>query len=178
MSGGNEFTDAALWRRWRDGGAAPGKAAAEEPDPIALAAYAENRLGRPGIDPEDDAAIAAVEAWLVDHPEALDDVAAARSAHPDAAGETVVARAQSLIARPDAKVRPLVPRPTASPNWRSAAVWGGIAASMVVAVLIGFQLGRYDIMELPGASQSPPVQQSVIGSPGTILVADDEDTGI
>jgi hypothetical protein len=174
MSGGREFNDAALWRRWCEGRAAPGDAAAE-PDALILAAYAENRLGRPGIDPEHDPAIAAVEAWLVECPAVLDDVVAARSPIAGAASEAVVARAQSLIARRDANVRPLI---TARPSWRTAAAWSGIAASMIVAVLIGFQLGRSNIIELPDASQNLTVEPVLIGTPGTILATDDEDTGI
>jgi len=173
MPGGNEFSDAALWRRWREGEAAP----AAEPDALTLAAYAENRLGRAGRDPEDDPAVAAVEAWLVDRPEALDDVAAVRSPQAGSASEALIARAQSLIARPDANVRPFVP--VRVKDWRSAAAWSGIAASMIVAVLIGFQLGRFNFMDFPGSGQSPIAQQQpIIGTPGTILVADDEDTGI
>jgi hypothetical protein len=176
MPGGNEFNDAALWRRWREGDASPGEAAAE-PDALILAAYAENRLGRPGIDPENDPAIAAVEAWFVDCPEALDDVVAARSPNAGPAREALVARAQSLIAQPDEKVWPL-PLVSARPSWRSAATWSGIAASMVVAVLIGFQLSRYNIMDLPDSGQNPTVEQAAIGTPGTILATDDEDSGI
>jgi hypothetical protein len=174
MSGGQEFNDAALWRRWRDGRTAPGDAAAE-PDALILAAYAENRLGRPGNDPEADPAIAAVEAWFIDCPAALDDVVAARSPIAGPASETVVARAQSLIARRDETVRPLM---SARQSWRSAAAWSGIAASMIVAVLIGFQLGRFDIMDLPDPGQNPTAEQVLIGTPGTILATDDEDTGI
>jgi hypothetical protein len=176
MPGGKEFGDAALWRRWREGQAASGEAAAE-PDALVLAAYAENRLGRPGIDPEDDPAIAAVEAWFVDCPAALDDVVAARSSVAGSASAALVARAQSLIAQPDEKVWPL-PLVSARPSWRSAAAWSGIAASMIVAVLIGFQLGRYNIMDLPDSGQNPSIEQAVIGTPGTILATDDEDTGI
>jgi hypothetical protein len=175
MSGGQESNDIALWRRWREGQeVAPGDAAAE-PDALILAAYAENRLGRPGIDPEDDPAIAAVEAWFVEYPDALDDVVAARSPSTGAADEALVARAQSLIARPNEKVRPLMP---ARRSWRSAAAWSGIAASMIVAVLIGFQIGRSNIIDQPDATQNPSAEQILIGAPGTIIAADDEDTGI
>jgi hypothetical protein len=174
MSGGNEFNEAALWRRWREGETASGDAGAE-PDALVLAAYAEHRLGRPGTDPEADPVIAAVEAWFVDCPTALDDVVAARSPITGPASETVVARAQSLIAQPDEKVRPLM---SARPSWRSAAAWSGIAASMIVAVLIGFQLGRYNVMDLPDSAQNPIAEQALIGTPGTILATDDEDTGI
>ncbi len=104
MSGGNEFNEAALWRRWRDGQAEAGKAAAE-PDALILAAYAEHRLGRRGTDPETDPAIAAVEAWLVDNPDALDDILAARSTADPPAPVALVARVQGLIGRPDGNDR-------------------------------------------------------------------------
>lgn len=171
MSGGNEFNEAAVWRRWRDGSA--GKAAAE-PDALNLAAYAETRLARPGIDTETDPAVAAVEAWLADHPEALDDVAAARSAHEEAASAALIARAAALIAQPDAKVVALRPART----WRSAVAWSGIAASLLAAILIGFQLGNDGIVALSDSAANPAAEQVLIGSPGNILVTDDEDTGI
>lgn len=176
MSGGNEFNEAALWRRWRDGEAEAGRAAAE-PDALALAAYAEHRLGRPGTDPETDPAIAAVEAWLVDHPEALDDILAARSTVDPPASESLVARAQGLVVRPDGNV---VPLRRASGDWRHTATLSGIAASLIAAVLVGFSLGTDDVVDLSGLGLNQTVveQQALIGSPGSILVTDDEDGGI
>jgi hypothetical protein len=173
MSGGNEFNEAASWRRWRDSKAVAGDAAAE-PDALTLAAYAENRLGRPGADPETDPVIAAVEAWLVDHPEALDDIVTARAGAEDAASDPLIARAQALIARPEGNVAVLRPRPA----WRNAVAWSSVAASLVAAVLIGFQLGNDDVVDLTDTSQNPAVEQVLIGSPGVILAGDDEDTGL
>ena len=175
MSGGSEFNEAAMWRRWRDGTAAEGKIAAE-PDALSLAAYAENRLTRPGIDPEIDPATAAVEAWLADHPDALEDIAAARSASEDEglASAALIARAAGLIAQPDANVVALRPART----WRDTVAWSGIAASLLAAILIGFQLGNAGIVDLSDNGQNPVVEQVLIGSPGTILSTDDEDTGI
>jgi hypothetical protein len=173
MSGGNEFNEAAMWRRWRDGQAAAGEAAAE-PDALTLAAYAEARLARPGIDPETDLATAAVEAWLADHPEALGDVVAGRSASDGVASAAVIARATGLIASPNGNVVALRPART----WRSAVAWSSIAASLLAAILIGFQLGNDGIVDLADGSQNPAVEQALIGSPGTILAADDEDTGL
>jgi hypothetical protein len=175
MSGGKEFNDIALWRRWREGQEVARGDAPAEPDALILAAYAEHRLGRPGTDPEDDPAVAEVEAWLVECPEALDDVVAARSPSTDPASEALVARAQSLVARPNEKVRPIM---SARPSWRSAAAWSGIAASMVLAVLIGFQIGSSNIIDQPDTSQNPSAEQTLIGPPGTIIATDDEDTGI
>jgi hypothetical protein len=174
MSGGNDITDAALWRRWRGGESAAGRAAGE-PDASLLAAYAENRLGRPGLDPEDDPAIAAIEAWLADHPEAFDDLLAARTAVDGTADAMLVDRAQALIAAPHGNI---VPLRRAGSDWRNSVAWSGIAASLVAAVLIGFSLGTDDIVDLSGSGQNPAVEQALIGSPGSILAADDEDTGI
>lgn len=175
MSGGNEFNDAALWRRWREGQAEAGDAAAE-PDTLILAAYAEHRLSRPGIDPENDSAIAAVEAWLVDHPEALDDTLVSRAAADAPAPAALVARAQALIAKPHDNVVPIRRFGT----WLHAAAWSGVAASMIAAVLIGFSLGNDNIIDFPGFGQNTTSvdQSGLIGAPGTILSADDEDTGI
>lgn len=175
MSGGNEFTEAALWRRWRGGEAEAGDAAAE-PDALILAAYAEHRLGRAGSDPENDPAIAAVDAWLVDHPEALDDILASRAATDQPASAAQVARAQDLITRPQGNIVSM--RRTGT--WIHAAAWSGIAASMIAAVLVGFSLGTDDVIDLSGFGQGSTVveQQALIGSSGTILSTDDEDTGI
>lgn len=172
MSGGNEFNDAALWRRWREGLAEAGETAAE-PDALILAAYAEHRLGRLGIDPEHDPAIAAVEAWLVEHPEALDDVLATQDLADPPAAESLVARAQDLIIAPRGNVVPL----QRASGWRYAAL-SGIAASLIAAVLIGFSLGSSDVVDLSGPAQTAAVEQGLIGSPGTILSPDDEDIGI
>jgi hypothetical protein len=172
MSGGNDITEAVLWRRWREGAA--GRAAAE-PDASLLAAYAENRLGRPGIDPETDPAVTAIEDWLADHPEALDDVVAARGAVDGSADVTMVARAQALVAAPEGNIVPLRRKQS---DWRNAMAWSGIAASLLAAILIGFSLGTDDMVDLSGNSQNLAIEQVLIGSPGGILAPDDEDTGI
>lgn len=175
MSGGNEFNEAALWRRWRDGQAEAGRAAVE-PDALILAAYAEHRLGRRGTDPETDPAVAAVEAWLVDNPDALDDILAARSTADPPAPVALVARVQGLIVRPDGNIVPL--RPTRG-GWRHAATLSGIAASMIAAIIVGFSLGTDDVVDLSGFGQDQTVieQPALIGLPGSILT-DDEDAGI
>ncbi len=136
MAGTRDRTDeAALWRRWRS---AAGLAMAEDagPDPLLLAAYAENRL------PAD--AAEAVENWLVANPEAADDVLAARRAARELLPEAplgVAGRAAALVAEGDARVvafRRPVPRVA---GWRTAVAWGGIAASLLVTSLVGFTLG-------------------------------------
>jgi len=175
MSGGNEFNEAPLWRRWREGQAGAGDAAAE-PDALTLAVYAEGRLGRPGVDPETDPAVATVEAWMAAHPDLLADLAAARSAHDEIADAAIVARASALIARPAGNVSALSLRAT-RPVWQDAMAWSGIAATLLAAVLIGFQLGNDNVVDL--SDSNPTVEQSaLIGSPNAFLVTDDEDSGI
>ena len=106
-----------LWRRWqeREG---PAVATLEAPDPLLIAAYAEGSL--------DEAAAEAVEAWLVFHPEELDDVIAARAADESSpVSEAVIARALALVAAPAPGVvsfRQPAPR---APLWRGAAARGG-----------------------------------------------------
>jgi hypothetical protein len=174
MSGGNEFTEAALWRRWRDGADAAGEPVAE-PDALALAAYADRRLGRPGADPETDPAIAAVEAWLARHPDHADDIIAARNLADPSADAVLVARAQALLGRPEGTVVAL-PRPRH--NWRDAVAWSSIAASLIAAVLIGFSLGDDGVVELSGFGTTQAQEQPLIGAPSAFLATDDEESGI
>lgn len=176
MSGGNEFNEASLWRRWREGQAAAGDAPAE-PDALILAAYAEGRLGRPGADPETDPVIASVEAWLAAYPEALADLAAARLAADEIADPALIARASALIALPAGNVAALPMRARPRPAWQDAMTWSGIAATLLAAVLIGFQLGNTNAVDLSG-SNTAAEQQMLIGSPNAFLATDDEDSGI
>lgn len=174
MSGGKEFTEAALWRRWRDGADAAGETAAE-PDALALAAYAEHRLGRPGADPEADPAIAAVEAWLAGDPARWDDIVAARLLADPPADAVLIARAQALIARPEGNVVTLS-RPFR--DWRNTVAWSSVAASLIAAVLIGFSLGNNGVVELSGFGQTQAQDQPLIGAPSAFLATDDEESGI
>lgn len=135
MAGSTDRIDeAALWRRWRS--AADSMAAGGEPDPMLLAAYAENRLSA--------AAAEAVENWLAADPDAAQDILAARRATREALPEappTVAARATALVVEGDAQIlafRRPVPRMA---GWRAALAWGGIAASLLVTSLVGFTLG-------------------------------------
>ena len=110
-----------------------------------LAAFAEGRL-----DPDERERVAE---WLQSHPEAADDIAAARAlasaAAPEALSETAVARACALVggggaSRPGFGHRvPCESRQETRP-WamaRSIAQWGGLAAALVVAGWLGFTLG-------------------------------------
>lgn len=178
MSGGNEFTEAALWRRWRDREEAAGETAAE-PDALALAAYAERRLGRRGADPETDPAIAEVEAWLASQPAYFDDIRAAvtqAEAPADSRADAVlVARAQALVARAEGNLVSLS-RPRR--DWRHAVALSSIAASLIAAVLIGFSLGDNNVVELSGFGSTQAQEQPLIGAQGSFLATDDEESGI
>jgi hypothetical protein len=176
MSGGIDRDEAALWRRWRDGVAAAGEPAAE-PDPLLAAAYAENRLGRGAAGAEEDADIARVEAWLADHPDGVADLIVARAGDEMPAPRRMMARAEALIAAPGANIVPLRPvRPPA--NWRNAFAWSGIAASLVVACLMGFSVGSSDLLNLTSTGSTQTLVQDFIGSQTPILDAGDLDNGI
>jgi hypothetical protein len=171
MNGGIDRSGAALWRRWREAQAAG--EAAMEPDALTLAAYAENRLGRPGGDPEFDSDISATEAWLTARLETLDDIAAARRGAPAAVSEAVIRRAQELVAQPGPGVIPFRPRPVA---WRAAAAWSGIAASLLVASFIGFSAGAEDWLALGVGDQASGVEQELLG-PTNALFGGSEENG-
>ena len=133
--------DRALWRRLRaerldtmakDGAAEDGGA----PDEMALAAYLEGRLG--------EAERAKVEAWLAAAPAGLDLLLAAREALSEpgmAAPEAVVRRAAALV--PDPSGRKLADRARGifAPLWQPLG-WSGAVAGVLVACVVGFELGR------------------------------------
>ncbi|MGH6988944.1 MAG: hypothetical protein ACREFD_18865 [Stellaceae bacterium] len=176
MSGGIERDEAALWRRWRDGTEAATEPAAE-PDAMLLAAYAEGRRSRPGGDPESDPEIVQVEAWLADHPERLVDIVAARQQQEATASEKAVARAAALITAPGGNVVSLRSGRPAS-AWREAFTWSGLAASLVVACLMGFSVGSSNLIDLAGPSQTQTLVQEFIGVQTPILDIGDLDNGI
>ena len=123
----------ALWRRSRETDAAFDEAEYL----LDLAAFADNRL-----DDDDTARLAALVARDVT---AAEDVAAARAltAAKMAADERIVARAAALVddARPEALVLPFTPRPEIPRPWYGAATWSGLAAAIVFAGWLGFDLG-------------------------------------
>lgn len=146
----------ALWRRWRQAAGTAGAA----PDPLLLAAYAERRL--------DEAAAEAVEAWLALHPEALEDVLAARGA-PAAIepSPAALARAMALVPERDTKVLPFRRK---APKWRVAAAWGSMAASIMAVSLIGFELGGSVYTGLLGGGQTEPsFEQTLLDGPATLF---------
>lgn len=127
---------AALWRRFRapDTTASPGTAMDDAAAALNLAAYADGRL--------DEAAADAIEAWLAAHPEALDDLAAVRSAGDAIAPQRIVDRAAALVSSnsTDGNIVPF-PRPAVAYGWRVHMARIAVAACLVLTGLVGFTLG-------------------------------------
>lgn len=149
----DRIDDAALWRRWRSA-AGDGGLGGIEPDPLRLAAYAENRL--------EPRAAEAIEDWMAFHPELATDILAARriaADMPPAAPEAVIARALALVAAADGQVLPFRRRTPRAPGWRVAAAWGGMAASLLVTSLVGFSMGSAAYMSVVGDSRLSAVQE-------------------
>jgi hypothetical protein len=172
---GERAEDAALWRRWRlDRHSEPGL---KEPDPMLLAAYSEGRL--------DETEAEGVEAWLLAHPAALDDVLAAGGAVAAAdqpVADRVILRAAALVSPTGAAQGTVVPFPLAASHrrrtLRALAAWGGLAASLFVTSLVGFGIGNnaYDSL----AGQSTTVAESVaheLTDPPSTLFEEDEEPG-
>jgi anti-sigma factor RsiW len=172
MAGPMDSADeAGLWRHWR-AAAGDGSAADREPDALALAAYAEDRL--------DAETVAAVEAWLADNPQATRDVLAARQvrqhALPDAP-VAIMARAAALVASGDAQVLAFR-RPTVQVrHWRGAVGWGAMAASLLVASLAGFAMGNDTYATLAGSTNAS-LSQELLDPPTGLFNGVDEDSNI
>jgi len=117
-----------------------------------LAAFADNRL-----DPDETAR---VETLIARDAGAAADVAATRiraGTAIAAADPAMIARAEALVGegRPDAVLIAFpTPQPASRP-WYSAARWSGLAAAMVVAGWLGFDLGS-------GLSASPVLGGSTV----------------
>ncbi|HTS91574.1 MAG TPA: hypothetical protein VMG55_06210 [Stellaceae bacterium] len=154
----------ALWRRWRQSA----EHATEAPDPMLLAAWAEHRL--------DEASAEAVEAWLAFHPEALEDALAARNvAPPIEASVAAIARGSALVAQRDPKI---VPLRRGAPAWRVAATWTSMAASIVIACLVGFELGGGLYAGVLGGGQSDiAFEQTLLDGPAPLFSDFDEEIG-
>jgi anti-sigma factor RsiW len=125
-----------LWRRWSGASGPP----AEAFDELTLAACADGRLDR--------ATREAVTAFLVEHPELAEDIALARgtdggAAPSDASNDrlaSVIARASALVPAFGDRVIAF-PSRRVEPDWRSAARWGALAASLAMISYLGFALG-------------------------------------
>jgi len=167
---GEQPDGASLWRQWRPlAQAAPGLDAPEIA--MALASYAEGRLN------EVEAEL--IESWLVDHPEALADLIAARSAETEpasAAPEAVVARAAALIATPDGNVLAFHGSAVHSAGWRRAAAWSGLAASLLVTSLFGFAFGNNAYMALlQRGTAAESTSYELLDPPSGLLSVEDEE---
>ena len=63
-----------------------------------------------------------------------------------------LARAAALVAPGDAQVLTFRRPAGRMANWRAAALWSGMAASLVVTSLIGFSLGNSAYLTLAGGA--------------------------
>jgi hypothetical protein len=167
---GDDREDRALWRRWRD---TTDSTAAAEPDALALAAYAEGRLG--------EVAAEAVEFWLAEHPESVSDIVAARVINqrpPRLVFNNIIAHASGLVegsAMPS-NVVPL--RRWSSSSWRNALAWSSVAASLVLVSFGGFSMGSSAYANLASATAadgSSPDSPDATGSID-IYFSDDSST--
>jgi anti-sigma factor RsiW len=162
--------DRAIWRRSQEI-----EAPADEAEHLLdLAALADNRLD------EDDAA--RVSALIARDAGLTDDIATARvlaDATMLPANEEIVARAVALVegSRPEVElpeaeliafpVRPPVVRP-----WHSAATWSGLAAAVVIAGWLGFDLGSGLSSISPFGLTSGNTSASELLDPGPVLLRD------
>lgn len=169
MAAPKDRTDeAALWRRWRLASASV-DASGTAPDAMTLAAYAEDRL------PE--AATETIENWLVAQPEAVSDILAARRAarsESPAASPAVIALAAALVAAGDAQILAFQQPAGRRASWRTAALWSGLAASLLVTSMIGFTLGSSAYLSLAGAAL-PAFGQELFDPPTGLFNSLDED---
>jgi hypothetical protein len=157
----------ALWRRWCAAAATTGEPTAAEPDALTLAAYAEDRLSAEAVE--------AVEDWLAVDPQVAGDILAARQAvtlASAAAPEAVIARAAALVDGGSAQLLPFRAR-AARPSWRNAVAWGAMAASILVASLVGFAMGNNTYVTLIDGS-SVSLSQELLDPPTGLFNADED----
>ena len=164
----NSSEERTLWQRWRIRAAAP---PGEPPDALTLAAYAEGRLG--------PAEMESVEEWLSADAEMAADVAVARGAalgpllEADAA---ILARAGALVAAETERVVPLR-HAGPPPGWHGVVRWSAMAASILVASIVGFALGNDTYVSL--ASYQPAIfGQELLDPPSSFLGGFEEDANI
>ena len=126
---GDRTEELHFWRRWR----ATSAASAAAPMPCCLRPMPRGGSTRPRPSRS--------RRGLPDHPEALDDIIAARQAALGAARRPhprrLIARAAALVAGPSAAI---VPFPVALAvrrrSWRDAAAWGAVAASLLATSIV------------------------------------------
>jgi anti-sigma factor RsiW len=159
----------ALWRRWRSMAGGDGVATAEA-DPLLLAAYVEDRVS----DDERDI----VEEWLFADPSLAADVLAARRAGEAALPETpasLLAWAMALVGLGgDAQIFVFRRQVT---RWRAVAAWGGMAASLAVTGLVGFNLGTDAYMNVAGDAPAA-LSEDLLDPPAGLFNNGDEDSTI
>ena len=151
----------ALWRHWRTAVVNAAGEAAPAPDPLLLAAYAEHRLS--------EAAAEDIEAWLVRHPEAIDDVLAAGISNTTAVDPSAGAltKAMALVSDPGPNVVPF--RRPASPAWRVAVGRVAVAASLLVVSLVGFALGTDAYTNLNCDQPQSALSQDLFDPPSVLF---------
>jgi anti-sigma factor RsiW len=138
-----------------------------------LAAFADGRL--------DDDDTARVAALIASEPEAAADVAAARALAGIATtsiDERVFIRAAALVDEPvsepgpSAQVIAFPPRQRITRPWYSAATWSGLAAAVVCAGWLGFDLGS-GLSSFTSVSRAPDDQSaSEFFDPAPLLLRD------
>lgn len=136
---------AGLWRRFRglDRSVEPAP-----PEALELAAYAEGRL--------DETAAQRIEAWLLAHPAALDDIIAARDGRAALASDAVIERAIALVPADPAGAQVIPFRRKTAPSypWRVHVARVAVAASLLLTGLVGFTLGSQSYANLSGSVAS------------------------
>ncbi|HUH85762.1 MAG TPA: hypothetical protein VLX85_14220 [Stellaceae bacterium] len=166
----DDSDEAALWRRWRTAGAT-GAAVPADPDPLLLAAYAEDRLSVDGAE--------AVEDWLAANPLAAQDIVAARRTLRiplPVAPSHVIDRAAALVGVADGVSVLAFRRPSPSRrHWREALRIGAMAASVLVASFVGFAMGNDTFVTLAGGS-APALSLELLDPPTGLFNELDEDS--
>lgn len=146
---------AALWRRFHTLDRIERDQAVDDAGvALDLAAYADGRLSEVAAGP--------IEAWLVAHPEALDDVIAARSTRDATVPQRIVDRAAALVTgdSSDGRIVPFHPSP-AFRSWRVHVARVAVAACLLLTGLAGFTLGSgaYDNLFSSSSASGDTVDQ-------------------
>ncbi len=160
------FSDRDVWRRSQQTDASRDEAEYL----MDLAAFADDRL-----DPDE---AARVEALIAGDADAAADVAAMRALAGTAiaaADPAIIDRAEALVGegRPDAVLITFpTPRPARRP-WYSAASWSGLAAAMVMAGWLGFDLGSgLSASSVPGGGSTVDLTANELFDAAPLMVRD------
>lgn len=159
------WADSEIWRRSQETEAS----ADEARELLDLAAFADNRL--------DDDEAARIAALLAEDRDAAADIAAARAlgaTPPPEVDERIVERAIAAAdaAERSADIVPFALRRSAAKSWRGAATWGSLAAAMVLAGWLGFDLGN-GLSYFAGPNRAPDeVSAGELLDPAPLLMRD------